>query len=87
MNLGSICDYLAGNDRYLIKILLITCKKAITRTWCKTDPPTVEQWLEIVRKLNVTKKLTSQLRLRENVFVSKWKKWMNYDTVRNLYSF
>lgn len=27
------------------------------------------------------KKMTSQLRVRENIFVSKWKKWVIYDTV------
>lgn len=43
--LGSIND----NNRYLTKILLITSKKAITRNWCKAEPPTIEQWKDIIR--------------------------------------
>ncbi len=58
MYLERINDYVTGNDRYLTKILLISGKKAITRTWYKTDPPTVEQWLGIVREINVTEKQT-----------------------------
>ncbi len=49
--LGSINDYVTGNDRYLTKILLITCKKAVTRAWHKTDPPTAEQSLHIFTEI------------------------------------
>ncbi len=38
-----MCNLNEGNvhvsDRYLVKMLLIASKKAITRHWCKPDPP------------------------------------------------
>jgi len=41
-------------DRYLIKILLIAGKKAITKKWGKPDPPTQDQWLDIIEGIYVT---------------------------------
>ena len=46
------------SDVYLIKILLVASKKAITRHWCKETPPT-------------KKKLTNKLRLQEAQFDCK----------------
>ena len=67
MYMGNIKDYVTDNDRYLTKILLITSKKAITRNWYKTEPPTIAQWLEIIREIYTMEKITFQLRGRENV--------------------
>ena len=51
MYLGNINDYVIDNNRYLTRILLVTSKKAITRNWCKADPPTIKLWLGIVREI------------------------------------
>ena len=54
MYLGYINDYVIDNDRYSNKILLITSKKGNIRN--KTDLPTIEHWLEIMREIyNVDK--------------------------------
>lgn len=62
-------------------MLLITSKKATTRNKHKTESPTIEQKVDIIREICAMKKMTCQLRVRENVFVCKRKKWMIYDTV------
>ena len=71
-------------DRYITKILLITSKKAITRNWCKAEPPTKDQWMDIIREVYIMEKMTYQLRMRVNNFEGKWKKWIVYDTGKRL---
>lgn len=83
MYLGSLNNYVLEKDRYLTKMLLVTCKKAITRNWCKTEPPTITQWLEIIREVCTMERMTHRLKMRENVFLTKWEKWTQYDTVND----
>ena len=47
-------------------------KKAITRKWCKVEPPTVEQWMEIVEEIHIMEKMTYRLRLQETQYEEKW---------------
>lgn len=42
--LGNIDTELPKKDRYLLKIFMAASKKAITRRWLNTEPPTVNQW-------------------------------------------
>lgn len=79
MYLGNIDEYVLDEDKHLTKILLITSKKVITRNWYKTEPPTVRQWLELVKEICIMERMTYQLRMRVNVFDKKWMKWMIYD--------
>lgn len=73
MYCGSINGCLTGRDWYWTMRLLIACKKAVTRSWYKTEPPPAKQWLEIVREVFV---MTYKLRLREDTFGSKWENCM-----------
>lgn len=52
-------------DRYLIKILLVAGKKAITRNWGKETPPTKDQWITIVEEIFLMEKVTHILKLQE----------------------
>ena len=64
-------------------MLLAASKKAVTINWLNVNTSSQEQWLEIVREIHVIEKLTYLLRLKENVFEKKWKKWniyMRHDT-------
>lgn len=36
------------SDKKLIQNLLAAGKKAVTRKWLKPDPPTIDEWIEII---------------------------------------
>ena len=72
-----------GDDLYLVKVLLAASKKAITRLWCNSNPPTCEQWLCIVEELYVMERFTHRLRIQEELFLEKWVKWTEYKTQQN----
>ena len=64
-------------DTYLVKILLAATKKAVTRKWCREEPPTLRNWLDIVEKIFDMERLTHILRLQVQ-FNTKWYKWTMY---------
>lgn len=56
-----LCDLpnvLRTYDKYLLKVLLAACKKAIRRHWLSTDPPTVAQWMDIANDIYNMESLT-----------------------------
>ena len=71
-------DNVQARDRYLVKILLVSAKKAVTRKWGKEEPPTWDQWLEIIEEIYTMEKLTHRLRLQEAQLKNKWLKWTNF---------
>ena len=71
-----------GRDKYLVKVLLVASRKAITRAWYKLDPPTREQWLSIVEEIYDMERFTHTLRMREEQFQGKWEKWNYYRLLR-----
>ena len=79
-----LCNFTEENvhagDRYLVKILLIAGKKAITRKWGRADLPTQENWMEIIEEIYVMEKLTHRLRLQETQLEDKWLKWTFFRT-------
>lgn len=52
-------------DRYLLKTLLVACKKAITREWYRLDPPTQDDWLKIVNETYTMEQLAHKVRTHE----------------------
>ena len=80
MYLGSV----TGSDRYIVKLLMIATKKTISRNWYKTESPTIEQWLGILREIYCMERMTYQLRLKEDVSISKWNKWVLYDITKDM---
>ena len=62
-------------DRYLVRILLVTGKKAITRMWGQVETPNYEQWTTIVEEIYVMERLTHKLRLKEKLMDRRWGKW------------
>ena len=52
--LGDISEEITGANRYLINILIVASKKAITRMWLQRNPPTNQDWQEIRSMDNLT---------------------------------
>lgn len=77
---NSIRETIKIRDRYLIKILLIASKKAITWKWGKVDHPCQDQWIGIVEEIYTMGKLTHHLRLQQTQLEEKWKKWTLFKT-------
>lgn len=43
-----------NKDKKMVLILLAASKKAITRKWIKSDPPTPDDWIEITNKIYIS---------------------------------
>ena len=73
--LGNLPEEITQSDKYLLRILTTAAKKAITRKWFQADPPTLSNWLEIVEEIHMWEKLTFLLRLRRDLYITRWSKW------------
>lgn len=68
-------DVVFREDRYLQKILLASCRKAITKRRYEAEPPTHDEWLKIVNEIHDMDQLTHRLRTQEEQCREKWEKW------------
>lgn len=76
--LGNLPKALPHKENYLLKILLTSSRKAITRRWLKADPPTRAQWHGIVEEIFEMERFTFVLRLELEKFKKLWEKWIVY---------
>ncbi len=60
-------------DQYLCKILLVACKKTITRNWLKDSTLNCKQWFEIIEEILVMEELTYTLKMKKSAFRMDWK--------------
>lgn len=65
-------------DRKMMMILMVASKKSITRKWLKPDPPTEEDWLDVLYDIYKMEKITFSIRLQSEKFVRIWNKWFAY---------
>lgn len=82
--LGKIPEVFPTIDKYLIQILLVSSRKAITRKWLHADPPTRAQWIGIVKEIHCMERLTFNLRFDLKKYTKYWKKWSEHVIVNNL---
>ena len=76
--LGNIDPVLSICDKYLLKVFMAASKKAITRRWLCRDPPTVNQWIDIVKSIQCMECMTFSLRLQKDKGDALWEKWEDY---------
>ncbi len=73
--LGNISPTISVTDKYLIKIMLVASKKAITRRWLSKESPSKEEWIGIVKEIYDMERLTFSLNLCMDKFNMYWRKW------------
>lgn len=64
------------SDIKLIPILLVACKKAITRKWLNPHPPSMDDWIDIVYEVFKMERLTYSLRLHKDDFDGLWNRFV-----------
>lgn len=69
---------LGGKLIKVIQILLLVARKMITKSWLKAQPPTLEQWLEGLKRIYDMEKITAQLHLKMDRFDDLWSPVTNY---------
>lgn len=82
--LGNIQTDFNAQDKYLLKILLVASKKAITKKWLEEIPPTKDEWITIVDNMFEMEKLTFSLRLNMDKCYKNWSKWFIYKNIENI---
>uniref|UniRef100_A0A669ELI9 Reverse transcriptase domain-containing protein n=1 Tax=Oreochromis niloticus TaxID=8128 RepID=A0A669ELI9_ORENI len=76
--LGYFTDDLVADDVYLLRILLASAKKAITKRWLCKDPPTVSLFTSIVEDVKLMECMTFTLRLQGDLGRRRWRKWLDF---------
>ncbi len=66
------------NDKKLTQILLAAGKKAVTRKWLKPEPPTIDEWIEIIYEIYIMERLSFSLKVQKEKFYQIWTKWTEY---------
>lgn len=66
------------SDKYLMRILLTICKKAITRKLLQPEILDIGDNIGIVHEIYVMETLTMNLCLQSENFIKFWGKWVDY---------
>ncbi len=74
LQFGNLPAHLTVRDKYVLKILLATSKKAVTRKWLQSEPPTKSEWLDIVTSVQNMERITFALKLRIDTYLQYWEK-------------
>ncbi len=61
--MGNIKGIVPKSDWYLCKILLVACKKTVTRNWLKDSTLNCKQWFEIIEEILLI--LTYMLKMKK----------------------
>lgn len=65
-------------DYKMLRIMLLACKKAITRKYRSDQVPDMQEWTEIMLGIYNMEKLTASVRLEIDKFKKIWKSWLEY---------
>lgn len=58
--------------------MITAAKKTITRKWLQRDPPTVDNWTEMIKEIHEMERLTLLIRLQKDLYTAKWTTWIIY---------
>ena len=70
MYLGNImCETWNIKDKKkLMAILLVASKKSVSRKWLKIEPPTIDEWIEVVYEIYAMEKISFSLKVENETF-------------------
>lgn len=60
------------NIKYMLRVLVLIAHKIITVNWWKPYSPTIDQWVQRLRTVNMMEELTENLRLRKDTYNKRW---------------
>ena len=60
--------HLSKQDQYLIRILLVTSKKAITKKWLTNVIPTINEWIDLIYSVFTMERITFNFRGKSENF-------------------
>jgi len=80
MFFGHIPEEWPKRDKHLINILLVACKKSITRKWLSQESPTLNTWMDITMDIYKMEKITAFVNHKMENFASYWENWVKYVT-------
>lgn len=63
---------LGKNKKFLLNALVLIAHKMITTGWLKPQPPTLDQWTQRLKAVNVMECMTASLRLQTDIYIEKW---------------
>lgn len=71
--LGAIPQETYSSDqRYMLRILLLIAKKMITVNWKDPKPPTINQWVQRLKRVYTMERMTASLQLKMDTFEQRW---------------
>ena len=55
-------------QKKLMAILLVASKKSVSRKWLKIEPPTIDEWIEVVYEIYAMEKISFSLKVENETF-------------------
>ena len=60
------------DKKKLMAILLVASKKSVSRKWLKIEPPTIDEWIEVVYEIYAMEKISFSLKVENETFYNIW---------------
>ena len=69
---------LRKRDEYLMRVLLVASKKAITKKWLTNVIPTMNEWIDLIYGIYIMERITFSFRGQSEAFTENWFWWITY---------
>ena len=70
-------------DQYLLRVLLVASKKAITKKWLTNVIPTMNEWIDLIYSIFIMERITFDFRGQSEIFKDNWFIWIAHvSTIR-----